>query len=97
MTDYTLRIKDLCDSLGSINVAVDDDEMVHIYLGGLARKYGSFRTAITIIENPPRFFDLQSMLMVEENHTQSKSTASDGQMLYTHDDLGRGHGHGHGN
>ena len=42
MTDYTLRIKDLCDSLGSINVAVDDDEMVHICLGSLAQKYGSF-------------------------------------------------------
>ena len=35
--------------------------------------------------------------MVEENHTRSKSTASDGQMLYTHDDLGRGHRHGCGN
>ena len=28
VTDYTLRIKDLCNSGGSTNVAVDDDEMV---------------------------------------------------------------------
>ena len=42
VTDYTLRIKDLCDSLGSINVTVDDDEIVHICLGSLAQKYGSF-------------------------------------------------------
>ena len=42
VTDYTLRINDSCDSLGSINVAVDDDEMVHICLGSLTQKYGSF-------------------------------------------------------
>ena len=26
--NYTLKIKELCDSLGSINVNIDDDEMV---------------------------------------------------------------------
>ena len=25
---YTLKIKELCDSLGSINVNIDDEEMV---------------------------------------------------------------------
>ena len=72
MSDYTLWIKDLCDSLGSIKVTVDDDEMVHICLGGLAQKYGSFQTAITTRENPPSFFNLQSMLMVKENHTRCR-------------------------
>ena len=33
---YTLKIKELCDSLGSINVNIDDDEMVQIGLKGLA-------------------------------------------------------------
>ena len=36
ITGFTLKIKELCDALGSINVIIDDDEMVQICLGGLA-------------------------------------------------------------
>ena len=78
VTECTLQIKDFSDSLGSIQVAVDDDEMVHICLGGLAHKYGAFRTAITTWKSPPSFFYLQSMLMVKENHMWSKSATFDG-------------------
>ena len=28
ITNYTLKIKELCDALGSINVIIDDDKMV---------------------------------------------------------------------
>ena len=28
VSDYTAKIKSICDSLGSININVDDDEMV---------------------------------------------------------------------
>ena len=59
-----------CDALGSINVVVDEDEMVQICLGGLAQRYGPIRMAICTREKPPSFFDLQSMLMVQENHTK---------------------------
>ena len=65
VTDYTTKIKEICDALGSINVTVDEDEMVHIYLGDLAQRYGPILTAICTREKPPSFFDLQSMLMVE--------------------------------
>ena len=94
MSDYTVKIKDLCDSLGAINVNIDNDEMVHICLGGLSHKYGAFRTAITTRENPPTFIDLQSMLMIEENQLQSKGTVLDGQMLYTQGRSGRGRSRG---
>ena len=40
ITSYTLKIKELCDSLGSISVNVDADEMVQICLGGLAPRFG---------------------------------------------------------
>ena len=30
ITSYTLKIKELCDALGSIDVVIDDDEMVQI-------------------------------------------------------------------
>jgi hypothetical protein len=68
------------NSLGAINFNIDDDEMVQIYLKGLARKYGLFRTAITMWENSPPFVDLQSMLLSKENHVQTWTDASDGKM-----------------
>ena len=68
ITCYTLKIKELCDALGLINVVIDDDEMVQICLGGLAPRFGLIRSAILPRENTPSFFDLQSILLVEENH-----------------------------
>ena len=37
VSDYTAKIKSICDSLGSININVDKDEMVQVCLGGLAQ------------------------------------------------------------
>ena len=36
--DYTMKVKQICDALGSTNVMVDEDEMVLICLGGLAQR-----------------------------------------------------------
>ena len=78
----------LDNSLNSINIIVNyDDKMVQISLDNLTHKFESTITR----ENPASFFDLQSMLMVEENHMQLKSTTSNGWMLYTQEDLDRGH------
>ena len=41
ITTYTLKIKELCDSLRSISVNIDDDEMVQICLGGLVQRFGA--------------------------------------------------------
>ena len=65
ITDYTLKIKELCNALGSINVAIYDEEMVHICLGSLAPRFGMIKLAILVRENPPFFFDLQLILLVE--------------------------------
>ena len=46
--NYTLKIKELCDSFGSINVHIDDDEMVQICLGDLAPQFGAIRSTIVI-------------------------------------------------
>jgi hypothetical protein len=54
--------------LASIDVNIDESEKVQICLGGLASKFGAFRTAVCTWEATPSFFDLQSMLPVEENH-----------------------------
>ena len=87
MTDYTTKIKDICNALGSINVSVDEEEMVQIYLHGLAQRYGPIETTICTREKPTSYFDLQSMLTVEENDTGvSRSRQSDNRMLYTEAD-----------
>ena len=69
ITSYTLKIKELCDALGSI----DDSEMVQICLGGLAPQFNTMRMAVLARENTPSFFDLQSILLVEENHAGRKN------------------------
>ena len=79
--DYTSQIKDICNSLGSINVMVDEDKMVEICLGGLTHRFGSFWMAICTREKPNHIEPnwLQLMLLVEENHTGvSRNTHSDG-------------------
>ena len=37
--DYTTKIKKIYDTMGSINVTVEEDEMVQICLRGLAYRY----------------------------------------------------------
>ena len=64
VTDYTTKVKEIYDAIESINVTVDEDEIVQICLDGLAQRYGPIRTAICTREKPPSFFNLQSMLMV---------------------------------
>ena len=46
VADYTSKIKDICDSLAPIEVNIEESEMVQICLGGLASKFGAFRTAV---------------------------------------------------
>ena len=69
--NYTLKIKELYDSLKSINVNIDDDEMMQICLDGLASRFGAIRLAVRAREIPPSF-DLQLMLLVEENHVRTR-------------------------
>ena len=58
ITTYTVKIKELCDSLGSIGVNIDEDEMVQICLGGLAPRFGAMPTAVLAREKSPSFFEL---------------------------------------
>ena len=67
--------------------------MVQVCLRGLAPKFGAFRIDLCTWENTPSFFDLQSRLLVEENHAgASTSMHTDRKMLYTEADRPRGRG-----
>ena len=56
MADYTSKIKDICDCLASIEVNIEESEMVQFCLGGLAQKFGAFRTAVCTREKTLSFF-----------------------------------------
>ena len=64
--------------------------MVQICLGYVAPQFDAMRTAVLAREKPPSFFDLQSMLLVEENHVRTRSNTLEAHMLYTHSNRGRG-------
>ena len=58
--------------------------MVQICLSCIPQRFMWIRTTICAREKPSSFFDLQSMLMVEENHaSESRTTQSDSRMMYT--------------
>ena len=52
VTNYTLKIKELCNSLVLINVNIENDEMVQICVGGLAPWFGTIKVSILARENP---------------------------------------------
>ena len=93
VVDYTSKMKDICDSLASVDVNVEEDKMVKICLRGLASKFRAFQTVVCTRENTSSFFDIQSMLFVKENHAgASTSTHADNKMLYTEGDRARDRG-----
>ena len=74
INDYTLKIKSICESLASINVAVDDDDKVEACLRGLTPAYKKFKTSIQNRENIPSFSDLIPMLVIEEKNLGEDSS-----------------------
>ena len=74
ITDCTTKTKKIYDALGFINVTMDEDKMVQICLGGLAHRYEHIWMIICTREKLQSFFNLQSMLMVKENHASGSKT-----------------------
>ena len=56
VADYTSKIKDICDSLASIDVNIEEGEMVQVSLGGLASKFRAFRIVLGKVCSPYRKF-----------------------------------------
>ena len=92
LADYTTRIKEVSNSLASMSVIVEENELVQICLRGLASKFGSLQTVVCTRENTPSFFDLQSKLLVEENHAGASTSMHADMMLYMEEGRPRGRG-----
>ncbi|MCO5554421.1 hypothetical protein L7F22_007951 [Adiantum nelumboides] len=67
INDYASKIKTITNSLGSIGVTVDDDEVVAATLEGLGTKYKNFKSSMNTRANVPDFIKLTTMLIQEEN------------------------------
>ena len=98
VSDYALKIKGICESLASINVAVDDDDKVEVCLRGLTPQYKAFKMSIQTRENIPNFAELVSMLIIEEKNlgddsSSQKQAGSDQQQVF-YSNAGRGQGRG---
>ena len=52
VSNNTTKIKSICDSLGFINLNIDEEEMVQLCLGGLAQRFNPLRTTILARETP---------------------------------------------
>ena len=46
INEYTLKIKNICENLASINAPVDDDDKIEVCLHGLRLQYKPFATSI---------------------------------------------------
>ena len=76
INEYTLKIKNICENLASINAPVDDDDKIEVCLRGLGPRYKPFATSIRTRENLPSFSDLVSMLIMEEKSMGESSSQS---------------------
>ena len=46
INEYTLKIKNICENLASINAPVDDDDKIEVCLHGLKPQYKPFAMSI---------------------------------------------------
>lgn len=53
VNDYTLKIKNIVESLASIGVTIYDDDKVEVCLRGIGPLYKQFKTSIQTRENIP--------------------------------------------
>ena len=66
VNEYTLKIKNICENLASINAQMDDDDKIEVCLRGLGPQYKPFVMSIQTRETLPSFANLVSMLIMEE-------------------------------
>ena len=98
ITDYASKIKGITNSLGSIGVTVDDDDVVAATLEGLGIEYKNFKSSMNTRADVPDFTELTTMLIREEkslglgaSSSQSNNT-SDRQAFYSNRGRGKGRG-----
>ena len=102
INDYALKIKGIVESLGSIGITVDDDDVVGAMLEGLGDAYSNFKSSMNTRDDIPGLTELTSMLIREEKNlglapsSSQNRNSSDQQAFYSSRGRGRGRGTGAG-
>ena len=73
---YTIKIKNICENLASINAPMHDDDKIEVCLHGLGPQYKPFAMSIQTRKNLPSFAKLVSMLIMEEKRMGENSLQS---------------------
>ena len=97
INDYALKIKSIVEALGSIQVAVEDDDIVRACLDGLGEEYVHFRSSMNTRDDIPELTNLILMLILEEKNLGLDASSSQGKnksehAFYSSSSRGRGHG-----
>ena len=93
INEYSMKVKGLVDSLGSIGVPIDDKDLVFATLNVLGREYAQFRTSIGVRETFPDFYELVALLLSEEQRNGG-SASSQESSFYSNQNRVRGRGRG---
>jgi len=102
INDYALKIKGIVESLGSIGVTVDDDDVVGAMLEGLGDAYSNFKSSMNTRNDICGLTELTSMLIREEKNlglapsSSQNRNNSNQQAFYSSRGRGRGRGTGAG-
>ena len=73
---YSMKVKGIADSLGSIGAPVDDEDLVPVTLNGLGREYAQFWTSIGVHETFHDCRKLVALLLSEEQRNCGSATGS---------------------
>nr|POE84950.1 hypothetical protein CFP56_66979 [Quercus suber] len=74
---YLKKIKVVRDKLLAVGVIIDDEELLHIAIKGLAREYNAFRFAIRTRSTQLNFDELSTMLSAEEESLNESPDVKD--------------------
>ncbi|MCO5572396.1 hypothetical protein L7F22_026150 [Adiantum nelumboides] len=102
INEYASKIKTITNSLGSIGVTVDDNDVVVVMLENLGTEYKNFKSSMNTKADVFDFIELTTMLICEEKSLGFGASSSqsninfDQQAFYSNRGRGRGCGIGGG-
>ena len=95
INEYSMEVKGLEDSFGSIGAPIDDEDLVSMTLSGFGREYAQFQTSIGVRETFLDFQKLVALLLSEEQRNGGSAIGSSQEFaFYSNQNKGRGRGRG---
>ncbi|MCO5569806.1 hypothetical protein L7F22_023520 [Adiantum nelumboides] len=84
INDYASKTKTITNSLGSIGVTIDDNDVVATTLEGLGIGHKNFKSSMNTRANVPDFTELTTMLVREEKSLDDLIIVNDSEIEIEH-------------